>query len=301
MDCNSAPHRTRGGLAHSKRWAVLFTCMSTRAIHIEVIESMDSSSFINALRRFFAIHGPAKQLRSDCGTNFVGACKELKFDSTNRDSKLHKYLNAAGCTWVFNPPHSSHMGGSWERMIGIARRILDAMLPKVPASKLTHEVLTTFMAEVSAIVNARPLVPVSSDPENPQILTPATLLTQKIGVLLPPPGEYDDKDLYGRQWKRVQSLANAFRQRWRKEYLTTLQSCKKWQREVPNLQEGDVVLLKDSQARRNDWPMGVITKTVPSKDGKVRKVEVKITKGGSPKVLSRPITETVLLLSPETI
>ncbi len=70
--------RTRGGQASSKRWAVLFTCMSTRAIHIEVIESMDSSSFINALRRFFAIRGPAKQLRSDCGTNFVGACKELK-------------------------------------------------------------------------------------------------------------------------------------------------------------------------------------------------------------------------------
>ncbi len=60
--------RTRGGQASSKRWAVLFTCMSTRAIHIEVIESMDNSSFINALRRFFTIRGPAKQLRSDCGT-----------------------------------------------------------------------------------------------------------------------------------------------------------------------------------------------------------------------------------------
>ncbi|XP_073536971.1 uncharacterized protein [Phyllobates terribilis] len=66
--------RTRGEAANSKRWALLFTCHSIRAVHIEVIESMDSSCFINAPRRFFSLGGPAKQLRSDCGINFVGAC-----------------------------------------------------------------------------------------------------------------------------------------------------------------------------------------------------------------------------------
>ncbi len=99
--------RTRGQ-ASSKRWAVLFTCMSTRAIHIEVIDSMDSSSFINALRRFFAIRGPAKQLRSDCGTNFVGACKELKMESITDDRRVQEYLSDKGCFWVFNPPPPTH-------------------------------------------------------------------------------------------------------------------------------------------------------------------------------------------------
>ena len=70
--------RTRGGMANSKRWAVLFTCLTTRAIHIEVIESMDASCFINALRRFLALRGPAVKFRSDCGTNFVGARNELQ-------------------------------------------------------------------------------------------------------------------------------------------------------------------------------------------------------------------------------
>ena len=69
---------TRGGLARDKRWAVLFTCMSTRAIHIEVIESMDTSSYINALRRFLAIRGSVIQLHSYCETNFVGARNELQ-------------------------------------------------------------------------------------------------------------------------------------------------------------------------------------------------------------------------------
>lgn len=67
--------RTRGGQAESKRWAIMFCCMSSRAVHIEVIDSMDTSSCINALSRFFAIRGTAKQLMSDCGTNFIGACK----------------------------------------------------------------------------------------------------------------------------------------------------------------------------------------------------------------------------------
>ena len=107
--------RTRGGQAHNKRWAVIFTCLSTRAIHIELIESMDTSSLINALRRFVAIRGPVLQFRSDCGTNFVGACNELKAASSEMDKKmLEAYLSAQGPEWIFNPPHASHMGGVWE-------------------------------------------------------------------------------------------------------------------------------------------------------------------------------------------
>lgn len=84
--------RTRGGSADNKRWAVLFTCMSTRAAHIELVESMSTSSFINALRRFFSIRGPAKLLHSDRGTNFIGACKELKID--HNDATLNTELLA---------------------------------------------------------------------------------------------------------------------------------------------------------------------------------------------------------------
>ncbi|XP_061430017.1 uncharacterized protein LOC133356498 [Lethenteron reissneri] len=290
--------RTRGGLANSKRWAVLFTCMSTRAVHIEVIESMDSSSFLNALRRFFAIRGPAKQLCSDCGTNFIGACKELKINTENvEDYSVRKYLSDQGCTWIFNPPHSSHMGGAWECMIGIARRILDSMLCDVGSTRLSHEVLTTLMAEVSAIINSRPLIPVSTDPESPFILTPATLLTQKTDVLTAPTEEASTADLYRRQWRQVQSFANTFWRRWKNEYLTTLQVRNKWQSNRPDIQEGDLVLLKDNQAKRNEWPMGRILKSIPSADGKVRKVEVMIAKQGVARTFIRPIVEIVLLLS----
>nr|XP_046258699.1 uncharacterized protein LOC124066389 [Scatophagus argus] len=245
--------RTRGGQANSKRWAVLFTCMCTRAVHIEVIEEMSSSSFINALRRFFAIRGPAKQLRSDRGTNFIGACRELKLD-TSEQIKVQGYLEDQRCTWIFNPPHSSHMGGTWERMIGVTRRILDSMLLQSGKARLTHEVLTTLMAEITAIINARPLIPVSSDPEHAHILTPSMLLTQKAATLLAPQGDISEGEMLKYQWKRVQSLADEFWSRWRKEFLSTLQTRQKWQHKRPDIRDGDVVLLKDKQSRRNKWP-----------------------------------------------
>ncbi len=103
--------RTRGGVFNSKRWAVMFSCMCSRAVHIEVIEAMSTSSFIIALRRFFAIRGPAKQICSDCGTNFIGASRELEMDQSNSGFKsVEEYLDTQSCTWVLNPPHASHMG-----------------------------------------------------------------------------------------------------------------------------------------------------------------------------------------------
>lgn len=75
------------------------------------------------------------------------------------------------------------MGGVWERVIGVVRRILDGLLLKTSTTRLTHEILTTLLAEVMAIVNARPLVPVSTGPETPEVLSLAMLLTQKARVV----------------------------------------------------------------------------------------------------------------------
>ena len=139
-----ATRRTREGVAYNKRWAVIFTCLTLRAIHIELTEAMDTSSFTNALRRFLALRGPVTQLRSECGTNFVGARNELEAAMKEMNNKhVEAFLVRKGCEWVFNPPHASHAGRVWERMIGIARRILDSMLSELASKQLTHEVLST--------------------------------------------------------------------------------------------------------------------------------------------------------------
>ena len=161
-------------------------------------------------------------------------------------------------------------------------------------ARLTREVLVTFMAEVTAIVNARPLTSVSTDPDQPVILTPAMLLTQKVGTPPVPPGQFDSSDLMRSQWRRVQSLANIFWDRWKKEYISGLQGCRIWRTKRPNLQEGDVVLLKDAQVKRNDWPVGLVTQAFASEDGFVKKIEVKIIRKGEQRLFLRPVSEVIL-------
>ena len=106
----------------------------------------------------------------------------------------------------------------------------------------------------------------------------------------------DPKDLYRKEWKRVQVLAEMFWQRWRTEYLQTLQQRRKWLQPRRNLCEGDIVLVRDKQAVRNKWPLGIIQKALPSSDGLVRKCEVRVVRDGQQTVFTRPSVELVLLI-----
>ena len=285
--------RTRGGLANAKRWAVIFSCMSTRAIHIELLEEMTSSCFINALRRLVALRGPITNIFSDCGTNFVGTANELLLD---KDENIRKYCLKFGICWKFNPPHASHMGGSWERMIGTVKKVLNSLLLFHKGNDLSHEVLSTFMAEVTGIVNSRPLTAISHDPENPMIISPNTILTMKTGKEVDLPQTEVWKDTYKTKWKHVQVLANHFWKHWKGDFLSSLQPKRKWFNEEPNVKEGNLVLVKDSEVHRNHWPLGVITKVLPSdQDSLVRSVEIRVIKNNVASFITRPVSEIVLL------
>ena len=104
--------KTRGGGVYAKRWGLVVRCLSSRAIHMEVLETVDSNAFICALRRFFALRGHTKLLRCDRGTNFVGAKTELDGAASELDEKkVEKFVTECGCKWEFNPPHASYFGG----------------------------------------------------------------------------------------------------------------------------------------------------------------------------------------------
>ena len=276
----------------------MFTCLTTRAVHIEVVEEMTSSSFINAFRRFLAIRGPVKIIRSDRGTNFVGSIDDLQIDAIRvEEGPVRDFLYNGGVKWIFNVPHASHMGGVWERMIGLTRKVLDAILLDFKHKQLTHESLITFLAEVTAILNNRPIAPISTDPTSPLILRPAMLLTGKSDILPAISDKLHGTDVYKTQWKRVQILADTFWRLWRRDYLQCLQSRRKWLVDKPNLKSSDVVLLKEAGEHRNNWPLGIITKTMESDDGKVRKVEVRVIKDGKAVSYVRLINEVVLLIA----
>ena len=296
------PIFVKEGRKSLKRYGLIFTCLASRAVHLETLNTMETDSFISALRRFINRRGKVRQLRSDQGTNFVGARNELAdaLQELNRDRVKH-FLLTKECDWMdfnFNVPAASHMGGSWERLIRSVRSVLSALLQE-HGSQLDDEALRTLMTEAENVINSRPLtVENLSDPESPEPITPNHLLTSKTEVVLPPPGSFERLDLYSRKrWRRVQFLANQFWTRWRKEYSSLCQYRRKWNTPQRDSREGDIVLLQDDDLPRNQWPLARVSKVFPSKDGRVRKVQLLLTRDGRRKFLERPIHKTILLVS----
>ena len=298
VDC-FGPWYVKEGRKEVKRYGTLFTCMASRAIHIEVVHTMETDSFLQALRRVIARRGPIRELRSDQGTNFVGAENELKRSLQEMDDeRIKAELLKHNIDWIRNPAMASNFGGAWERQIRSVRNIMAALM-KQHGHSLDDESLQTLLCEVEAVINSRPLTTESlSDPLSLLPLTPSTLLTGKTKLILPPPGKFQREDVYcKRRWRRVQHIANEFWSRWNKEYLQSLQARQKWTRQRRDFTEGDIVLLKDDNTCRNKWPMARVTAARRDHQGQVRSVTVQSATGS---VLSRPINKLVLLLeSPE--
>ena len=304
MDC-FGPFTVKERRKELKRYAVIFTCMSSRAVHIEQLDDMTTDSFINASRCFTAIRGPIQQIRSYQGSNFVGARNELAKAMKELDNdKIQSYLTTNRCEFVMNVPYSSHRGGVWERQIRTTRSILNTVLNDYKG-RLDTSSLRTFLYEVMAIINSRPLTyQCLNDPKSLEPLTPNHLLTMKNKTLLPPPGNFVKEEIYARKrWRKVQFLAEQFWSRWRKEYLINLNSRQKWLQPKRNLKIGDIVIVQE-EVPRNEWPLGKITDTSTDQQGHVRSVKIKLGSRNPQKkendtnshIIERPVQKVVLLL-----
>jgi hypothetical protein len=277
-----------------KTYGVIFTCLTSRAVHLECTSSLESDSFINTMRRFIARRGNVIEFRSDNGTNFTGAHKELalEFKQMCKSNKLESWKRQNGINWTFNPPTASHMGGAWERLIRSIRKVLAGLLADY-TGRLNKDTFQTFLCEVEAILNSRPITSLSDDIRDCEPLTPNHILTMRSSVTVPPPGIFQRQDVYlKKRWRQVQFLANLFWSRWKREYLTTLQSRPKWIQPKRNLQIGDVVLIKEDITPRNVWPLGKVVETENDNNGHVRAVSLQ-TKNG---ILRRPVNKLVLLV-----
>ena len=304
------PFYIREGRKELKRYGVLFTCLVVRAVHIETAQSLDTDSFINALRRFLSIRGPIRTLRCDRGTNFIGAIRALTDSVSHIDeSEVTKFLSSLNCDYVTNFPSASHQGGAWERQIRSVRNTFNSLL-SAQGTQLNDEALRTLMYEAANIINSRPLtVEDLNDPTSLIPITPNHLIQMKSSIVLPPPGEFDTPDVYSKKrWKRVQYMVNQFWQRWRKAYLNQLQNRAKWQRNQRDLQVGDVVIISDESIPRSQWKLGRVFQVYPGSDGKVRKVKLLVGDPGlidngkrtkQSKFLDRPIHKLVLLVESE--
>ena len=270
-----------------KRYGCIFTCLCCRAVHLEVLETLEADSFINGFRRFISRRGMPAKVFCDNGTNFVAAEAELRDAWARHSDALGNFVTRKGIEWRFNPPSAPHMGGAWERLIGVVKRVLRAILPT--GTRLTDEHLSTVLCEAEAMVNGRPLTKVSDDPNDLSPLTPNMLLLMRQGEVPTPGGS--SANAYRSRWKYVQHLAHQFWLRFLREYVPELNRRDKWTSPERNFKVGELVLVVDKRASRNLWPLGRIVEIHPGRDGKVRSVTLK-TKST---VLKRPIVDIVRL------
>ena len=207
---NVGPVRVKRGRSTCKRYRAICTCMSSRAVHLEVAVPLEQDACINALLRFISRKGQVVQLMSDNGTNFIGAERELReaVSALNHD-QIQGVLSQVGNHWSFNPPAGSHHGGVWERMIRLVRRVLSSVLRQ---QTLDDDGLHTVLWPPLYILNDRPITQLSNDPNDLEllILNHLPLLRGKPAL---PPGVFGPHDQYKMETDSVH-LRSFFWKRW---------------------------------------------------------------------------------------
>ena len=282
-----------GRRARIKGYGVVVTCLTTRAVYLDVATSLSTDAFLLVLRRLISTHGQPKHIRSDNGTNFVGAERELKdmidrWRNNQEDfEKVQNFLAENEIKWNFSVPLAPHHNGVVESMVKSVKTAL---------KKLTHdrvmneEEYRTFLMETQNLINSRPLWPPNEGESDDPPITCNDLLRPK-GLNRHP--DHLNQGSPRSRYNYIQRLCDEWWRIWLKNFLPNLQVRNKWWKSRESLEIGDVVLLIDPNISRGKWHMGKILEVFPSLDGRIRSVRVRTSNG----IYDRPITKLTLLMS----
>lgn len=247
------------GTKTSKAYIALFVCLSTKALHLELVSSLTTESFLAAFRRFVSRRGNCAHLYSGCSTNFVGAAKELNNLSAVlmkqfKDTSIADHLATENTQWHFNPPGTLSFGCIYEAAV---RSVKHHLRRVIGISLFTFEELITVLTQIEAILNSRPISPMSDDPEDYQVLTPGHILIGEPKSTIPDTTIRAPLSTLQR-WQHLQQITQHFWQRWRQEYVTSLQQRHKWSTRTENMKLGSLALIVDELLPPARWTLGRI-------------------------------------------
>ena len=282
--------RTRKDI--QKVYICLFTCASSRMIHLELMNSLSTDDFLQAFRRLVNRRGLCQSLQSDNAKTFKADDRTLQklFTSSKVKKITHidsnyvpKELASLGIQWRFITERSPWKDGRWERMVKSVKTPLKKILGN---ALLSTTELYTILTDIEAMINSRPLTYLGDDIRDPEPITPAHLSVGRSLQSIPNGSIMEENR--GHVIQRFlyhQRLLNHFWKRQRLEYLHKLSIRTMWQVEHPPVKIGDIVLISDDKVQRGKSPMGRITQVHPGKDGFARTVTLKTQKGE----LKRPV------------
>ncbi|XP_074041972.1 uncharacterized protein [Leptinotarsa decemlineata] len=267
------------GCKISKAYASVFVCFTTRAVHIELVPDLTKDSFIAAFRRFIARRGKPSRMYSDNGTNFVGAFNELHdlgvFLKTN-SKNIAETVENEGISWSFIPAASPHFGGLWEASV---KSMKHHLIRVAGNALLTFEQFYTLLVQIEAILNSRPMHPLSSDPSDLNPLTPSHFIIGRPMISIADTNLLAVPDNRLKHYERIQQIQQHFWKRWSSEYVCELQVRTKWRTNQEALRKDDLVIIKDDDLPPFKWALGRIVSVHPGKDG-ISRVATIQTKAG---------------------
>jgi len=179
----------RSPAGECKAYICLFTCASTRAIHLEVVTDLSEDTFLQAFRHFASQKSLPKLVISDNASTFMSAAEDLRALCTVQEEQRRK-----GVEWKFIPCHAPWYGGYWERLIGLTKNALKKVLGRV---YVTLSSLQTIIVEIEAHLDNRPLMYVSSDLNEPEPLTPSHFLYGRLIDTVPHSATTEDEIVDG--------------------------------------------------------------------------------------------------------
>ena len=270
----------------NKTYIAVFVCFTTKATHLEIVQDLTKESCISALKQFIGRRGKPEKIFSDNGTNFIGVRNDLLkmqslFSKENTKDSISNFISQKGIEWVTIPPRAPHFGGLWEAVVKSMKRHLRRT---VGLQKLSYEELNTFIIQIEASLNSRPITAMSNDPNDLRPLTPAHFL---IGTHMEQiPQGCKGKDIsMNQRFNLLEKLKSSFWSSWHRDYLVTLQIRKKWLTAGPKFAVGDLVLLAEDNIPALKWKMARIQKLFSGNDDVNRVAELKTANGN----LIRPI------------
>lgn len=285
------------GRRNEKRWGVLITCLTVRAVHVEIAYKLDTNSCIMCIRNFINLRGCPEEIYSDQGTNLKGMDNELtKLVSEINVETMATELTTCYTKWCFNPPHSPHMSGAWERMVGLVKTCLYDILP---TRHPTEDMLRSLLLEVCNIVNSRPLTYVPLEHDDDDILTPNHFIMGTSNGLKPMIDIESDGPILRSKWMENQRLTEIFWTKFIKEFLPDLTRRTKWYEPVEPIKVDDIVLLVDETNVRGQYPKCRVIETFIGSNNQVRRARIqRINNQGSKlrqSILLRPVTSLAKL------
>ncbi|XP_062714127.1 uncharacterized protein LOC134290914 [Aedes albopictus] len=264
-----------------KIFVAIVVCMASKAVHIEMVYSLSSDSFVSALKRFVSRRGRVSDVYCDNARTFVGANRQLQehkqqFDAIHRSTGLAESCSEAGINFHFNPARSPHFGGLWEAAVKIFKHHLYRIMK---TTLLTIEEFQTLITQIEGIMNSRPLTPLSSDPADVVALTPGHFLVGEPLHSVPEPDLSDIPVNCLNSFQHMQQKVQHFWRVWSRDYIGQLQSRQRWPLVQPDIKVGTMVLLKKEAAPPMKWFLGRIEAVFPGNDGHVQVVQVRTSTG----------------------